>query len=158
MINEIQVFENFLSQEQCDLFVNEAKNSNEDKWIKNELYCILKSSNHEEVKKIKRKLDEVFNNKFHLQRPQIIHRTDIYSKWIYHSDDEGGKEIKYGVVIYLNEEFEGGHTKYKYKDYEVVPKSGMMIIHPATKEFEHTVTEVTKGNRYTLTSFAREIN
>jgi hypothetical protein len=158
MIDNIKIFENFLSKEQCQIFVNEANNAEVEKWTKNNFYHTLKSSNHEEVKNIKRKLDEVFENKFHIQRPQVIHRTDSSSKWTYHSDDEGGKEIKYGIVIYLNDEFEGGHTKYKNKEYELVPKPGMMILHPANKEFEHTVTDVTKGIRYTLTSFAREIN
>jgi len=158
MINKIQIFKNFLSKEECQIFIKEANEANKEKWTKNNFYCTLKSSNHNEVKIIKSKLDKIFENKFYLQRPQIIHKTDITSKWVYHSDDEGGEDIKYGIVIYLNDDFKGGHTKYKNKNYEIVPESGMMIVHPATKEFEHTVTEVTGGHRYTLTSFAREFN
>jgi hypothetical protein len=156
MINKVTYIENFLSQEECDVFIQEANKAKESDWQFTGLYNILKSSNHKTVKDIKNKLDLIFDNKFHIQRPQVIHKTDIFSKWQYHSDDEGGKDIKYGIVIYLNNNFKGGETSYKKINFNIIPKAGSIIIHPANDKFQHTVTEVTDGIRYTLTSFARE--
>jgi len=72
-------------------------------------------------------------------------------------DDLGPPEInapvEYGVVIYLNDNFEGGELYYSEKNLTIHPKRGMLVIHGATKEYTHGVSEVTSGVRYGLTMF-----
>lgn len=72
-----------------------------------------------------------------------------------HSDDAKNSEfpIFYGLVIYLNDDFYGGSLQYPNLgiNHSPVPKS--LVIHPATDEYMHLVTEVTDGVRYSMTSF-----
>jgi hypothetical protein len=153
-MKDIKVIDSFLSKEECNILLNEAKNAS--KWESNGLYNNYKSNNHDLMRTIKYRLDEIFNNEYHIQILRMIHKTDINSKWLYHSDDEGGNDIKYGVVIYLNDDFEGGFTIYRDLGYQVIPKAGTLVIHPANKNFIHSVSEVFSGERYTVTTFARE--
>jgi len=71
-----------------------------------------------------------------------------------HMDACEGLEFRdFGSVIYLNDDFNGGHTYYPNLDIEVVPKAGMLVVHPGTKDFYHGVTEVLDKTRYTIASF-----
>jgi hypothetical protein len=54
------------------------------------------------------------------------------------------------ISIYLNDDYDGGVLKFKYKDYSIKPEAGMLINIPLYKEFTHGITKVTNGNRHTL--------
>lgn len=54
------------------------------------------------------------------------------------------------ISIYLNDDYDGGVLKFKYKEYEIKPEPGMLINIPLYKEFTHGITKVTNGNRHTL--------
>lgn len=77
-----------------------------------------------------------------------------------HSDNMEGtdheqfhKHRSYGVVIYLNNDYDGGKTFYPQHDYEVNPEPGKMAIHPADTNHMHGVTQISGNTRYTLTTF-----
>ena len=87
-----------------------------------------------------------------------INRILVGTKLEKHVDDgKKGAEIKYGGVIYLNEDYEGGEIAYYENiDSESVvfsykPKSGDMVVHLAS--MPHGVLPVTTGTRYMLTFF-----
>lgn len=83
----------------------------------------------------------------------MIHKTNKDSLWDCHSDNEGGSEIEYGVVIYLNDNFVGGELHYPDRDLTIKPEKGMLVYHSG--DVLHEVLKVTSGDRYTLTSFIR---
>jgi hypothetical protein len=60
---------------------------------------------------------------------------------------------EYGIVIYLNNDFEGGITFYPQHKFSITPEPGTLAIHPATTDHMHGVTKVEGAIRYTLTSF-----
>lgn len=70
-----------------------------------------------------------------------------------HRDNEGENDLNnvYGLVIYLNEDYEGGEIYYPTLEYSVKPKKNSVLIHYAG--LEHGVNDVTSGIRYVLTSF-----
>lgn len=76
-----------------------------------------------------------------------------------HADDMTNTDIKgyehraFGSIIYLNTEYEGGHTYYPTHGVEITPKVGMVAIHPGDVNHLHGVTEVQGGMRYTIASF-----
>lgn len=88
-----------------------------------------------------------------------INRTKV-GEFLPAHDDLGPPElnapVEYGVVIYLNDNFSGGELYYRSKGIEIAPKRGMLVIHPATKEYTHGVREVTEGIRYGLTMFLND--
>ena len=146
---------NFLSNEECDSLIEEAKFSK--KWKpQNEGtgIFILKSENHKLLIDIYKRISNIFDKSLHTQMIRMIHKTDSSSFWSEHSDNSGGDEIKYGVVLYLNEDFEGGELIYPDLDIQIKPQKGMLIYHPGDEK--HSVSKVISGNRYTLTSFIRK--
>ena len=57
----------------------------------------------------------------------------------------------FSMVIYLNDNYEGGKTFFKDTGYEVEPKTGKLIYFTSGKEDAHGVTEVISGDRYSFT-------
>jgi hypothetical protein len=76
-----------------------------------------------------------------------------------HADDMTNTEVKglehrkFGAIIYLNEDYEGGHTYYPNYDIEVTPESGKLAIHLGDADHLHGVTKIEGNTRYTIASF-----
>ena len=148
------IIKNFLTEEECDALLLEAETS--DNWQPqnpNTAIFILKSNNHKILIDIHKRISLLFDSGLHAQILRMIHKTDKDSFWERHSDNSGGSEIKYGVVLYLNDNFEGGELYYPNLDLVIKPEKGMLVYHPGDEE--HEVLKVISGNRYTLTSFVR---
>jgi hypothetical protein len=59
----------------------------------------------------------------------------------------------YSVILMLNDDYEGGDLV--FWDNEVIPKKqGNAVVFPSNFLFPHKVTEVTKGTRYSISSYA----
>lgn len=150
------IIKNFLTEEECLSLLIEAKTSemwqpqNKDTGI-----FILKTKQHEMLKKINNRVASLFDSALHTQIIRMIHKTDRNSFWAEHSDNSGGKEIMFGVVIYLNDDFVGGELIYPKLDISVKPEKGMLVCHEGDEP--HFVSKVHSGERYTLTSFIRKI-
>jgi len=61
----------------------------------------------------------------------------------------------YTLIIYLNDDFEGGHTYFKNINLFIKPKKGMAVLFKSLSENNdlltnslHTGTPITKGNKY----------
>lgn len=148
------IIKNFLTKEECDILLDEAKKSNNWKpQNKDTGIFILSSSNHKIMIDIYKRVSELFDKSLHTQMIRMIHRTDKDSFWEEHSDNSGGSNIEHGVVIYLNDDFEGGQLIYPESKTSIKPESGMLISHAGDKI--HGVSKVEYGTRYTLTSFIR---
>ena len=80
-----------------------------------------------------------------------------------HADDMTNTEDKeiidnfghrhFGAILYLNEDYSGGHTYYPQHDFEVKPEAGALAVHPGSPDHMHGVTKVEEGMRYTIASF-----
>jgi hypothetical protein len=60
---------------------------------------------------------------------------------------------KYSGLLYLNENYEGGHLNFTDHEFRVVPKSGMLIFFHGHKELKHEVTKVINGERKNIVMF-----
>ncbi len=63
-------------------------------------------------------------------------------------------KIHYGLVLYLNDNYDGGEIYYPKLNLQYKPKSGDMVIHPGTEEYAHGVKDIYNGTRYAITLFA----
>lgn len=76
-----------------------------------------------------------------------------------HADDMTNTEIKgfehraFGSILYLNNDYNGGHTYYPNHGIEIIPEVGKLAIHPGDPEHLHGVTKIKNENRYTIASF-----
>ena len=85
-----------------------------------------------------------------------LHRTLPDGRSLdYHIDNYDGPDLEniFGIVIYLNDTYEGGEIHYKDLDISYKPRAGDLVVHYAG--LLHGVTEVTSGARYIFTMFVR---
>lgn len=60
---------------------------------------------------------------------------------------------KFGCVLYLNDDYEGGEIYFPNQNIELKPAPNTLVFFPGSLEFLHGVKPITNGSRYTLTSF-----
>lgn len=60
----------------------------------------------------------------------------------------------YSLLIYLNDDFEGGAIYFNNFDLRIQPKAGMMVGFPSDCRYLHTAEEVTAGERYAIVSWS----
>lgn len=57
------------------------------------------------------------------------------------------------MVIYLNDNFEGGEIVFPHQAISIKPRKGMMVAFPSTHHFLHGVNPVTNGVRYAIVNW-----
>jgi predicted 2-oxoglutarate/Fe(II)-dependent dioxygenase YbiX len=60
----------------------------------------------------------------------------------------------YSVLLYLNEEYEGGELEFVNQKYRFKPKTGMLVGFPSGHEYLHAALPTTSGIRYVIVSWA----
>ena len=58
------------------------------------------------------------------------------------------------LLIYVNDEFEGGELHFPFFDYDYSPRAGDLVIFPSDHRYLHQAQPVTSGTRYALVSWA----
>ena len=58
------------------------------------------------------------------------------------------------LLIYLNEDFEGGELSFYQFNYQVWPRTGGVVMFPSDHRYQHQAEKVTKGVRYAIVSWA----
>jgi len=58
------------------------------------------------------------------------------------------------LLIYLNNDFEGGELSFYKFNYQVWPRAGAAVMFPSDHRFLHQAEKVTKGVRYAIVSWA----
>lgn len=95
-----------------------------------------------------------------IESPQFLHYT-INGKYDSHNDSEdfiNGKlqrvcERDITLLIYLNDDYEGGELELIDWGCKFKPKKGTLISFPSYIEFTHRVHPVTRGDRYNIVSW-----
>jgi predicted 2-oxoglutarate/Fe(II)-dependent dioxygenase YbiX len=101
-----------------------------------------------------------------IETPQFL-KYEIGDKYGDHNDSEDwanngqlarvmARDIT--VLLYLNEDFEGGELEFTRLGITIKPKKGMMIAFPSYIEFSHRVHPLTSGTRYTLATWIETEN
>lgn len=57
------------------------------------------------------------------------------------------------LLLYLNDDYEGGEIEFTQLQLMIKPKKGMLIAFPSYYEFEHKVHPVISGTRYNIVSW-----
>jgi hypothetical protein len=107
--------------------------------------------------KLRSRIFPMFNNLEKMAGLYRVQRWETNTGMSLHRDDGYGDfpdqvGIKWGIVIYLNDEYEGGKIEYPDQGIAFKPKMGSMLIHRG--DIPHQVQVVTSGDRYYITGFA----
>lgn len=72
-----------------------------------------------------------------------------------HVDAYDPKEsnLKFSIVAYLNDDYEGGEINFPQHDFTIKPKAGSLIIFPSDEPYYHESKEVTSGYKYMAPGF-----
>lgn len=62
------------------------------------------------------------------------------------------------MLLYLNDEFEGGKIYFANFDFKIRPKAGMLVFFPSDSRYRHAAEEVTAGLRYAIVSWTALAN
>ena len=100
------------------------------------------------IKKLVSKIVRFAPEDVMVQRAHIEVRTEEHPA---HFDNKAGDWGMFTTVLYLNEDFDGGHTFINIdgERIEVKPKTGRIVAYNGHK-LEHGVTSISNGVRYTL--------
>jgi predicted 2-oxoglutarate/Fe(II)-dependent dioxygenase YbiX len=174
----IQVFDNVLSLENCNLILNEYQNSSE--WLdtrtgdgqvsKDKRNCteISISSQHilEQNFDVRKNLDNVvfesvknvitnYNNLIPTFRVDIdtgyqLLRYKEGEFYIQHTDSFKEQQRSLSCSIQLNEDYEGGEFAFFDREMMIRTKPGSAIVFPSNFMYPHEIMPVVKGTRYSI--------
>ena len=106
-------------------------------------------------------LKPVYNSQLKFVEPPQFLRYDVHEHYDCHNDSESfvnGKltrvvERDISVLLYLNDDYQGGEIEFTQLGITIKPTAGMMLAFPSYAEFEHKVNPVTQGVRYNIVSW-----
>lgn len=97
------------------------------------------------------------------ERPQIL-RYPPGGKYDEHADADiwtastnswqRCQDRDYSVILYLNEDYEGGQIRFTKFDQTLQPEPGMLLAFPSDHRYTHAVLPTTRGIRYSIVSWA----
>jgi predicted 2-oxoglutarate/Fe(II)-dependent dioxygenase YbiX len=96
----------------------------------------------------------------HIEPPQFLY-YNRGGKYDLHNDSEDYIDNRLQrvcerdvtILLYLNDDYEGGELEFPDWSCKFKPKAGTLIAFPSYIEFSHQVRPVTSGKRYTLVSW-----
>jgi hypothetical protein len=171
---DIVMFNNFISKDQCNSllkitdissqsdwdFYKESINDSKNEWDDRILdFKKIKKFNEFNIifnnifLKVQSTLNECYEANFNYTDMSAIYRTRPEEKMNVHYDQGGDQKIKYGAVLYLNDNYDGGQIYYPNVGIEIKPSAGSLVVHPSNKKYSHGVKAVKNGIRYCTTTF-----
>jgi hypothetical protein len=81
----------------------------------------------------------------HADSESINTRTQTWSR---------GIDRDISMLVYLNNDFEGGELSFVKFNYRLQPKAGMVVVFPSDHRYMHQAERVTDGVRYAIVSWA----
>lgn len=76
-----------------------------------------------------------------------------------HVDDyNDGDDPNISVVLYLNDDYEGGEINFPKQDVTIKPEAGSIVIFPSVDPYYHQSMPVVSGIKYMCPGFWRKIN
>jgi hypothetical protein len=68
-------------------------------------------------------------------------------------EDDDEARLTASLVLYLNDNFEGGDVIFREQGINIKPEPGSLLIFPSVKPYYHESTEITSGYKYMCPAF-----
>jgi len=176
--DEIYVYENFLSKKELSKINNKLNNIPEELWSKMwdaEGQVPDVSPKMRITKKIIKRLSKKVNG-LNVNINEVFSKMKTGISWGEHADNADFlairklsktlkdkekfklvKNSKYGVVLYINDDYKGGEIYYVGQNISYKPKAGDLVVHSSEEKCRHGVKRVTSGVRYAWSSNLHEL-
>jgi hypothetical protein len=164
--NEIFLVDEFLSKEEIDLIVKYLRMFFKDDPINisDEEFDALRETVMNKMDEVSERAINVFN-KHHCIQEELefttfnnFVRVDGIGISAHHDNNRPGalKKVRYGCVLYLTDDFDGGELNYTELGIQYKPVAGQIIFHTGEEEYIHKVNNVSNGIRFTVAVFVLE--
>lgn len=71
-----------------------------------------------------------------------------------HADQyDGNTKLRYSIVAYLNDNYEGGELSFSNQNVVIKPQAGSIAIFPSSEPYLHGSNELKSGNKYMAPGF-----
>ena len=130
---------------------------------------ISSDSNNEKLTELENLYNEVVFSRLKSYKEQFGIREDIYNpenfqllkyeigQYFYtHYDSYVGVNGAISVLIYLNDNYEGGEIEFINFNAKIKPKAGTLIMFPSNYPYRHIAHAVTSGTKYAVSTFLHE--
>jgi alkanesulfonate monooxygenase SsuD/methylene tetrahydromethanopterin reductase-like flavin-dependent oxidoreductase (luciferase family) len=159
--NNLKVFSNFISPEECKTIVESIKNTtpSSQKPVQfgpeqQPLTFRKDWDTSPYIEKYKNIVKGIVEAEYPVR---VINRSAKIAEWtkndVYdlHINDLGINDFNnMSATIYLNDDFEGGEYHFPAQNKTFRPKVGDLIIFPGNMYYNHIISRITSGSRYTI--------
>jgi predicted 2-oxoglutarate/Fe(II)-dependent dioxygenase YbiX len=70
----------------------------------------------------------------------------------HYDGQDGHTKLQYSLVLYLNNDYEGGEIYFKNQNISLKPTAGSLILFPSQQPFEHESKMIISGYKYMVPS------
>lgn len=100
------------------------------------------------------RVNKFFDYKYDINPMSVIQRQQPGTILAVHFDQGDNPDLEKAVIIYLNDDFNGGELFFPEHNFQIKPPARSMIMFPGTEDYMHGVKDILPGPiRYVLPSF-----
>lgn len=154
----------FISKEENEKIIKILNNLSENFWLKNNnpnwdkrnLSEIKDLEFNDLKRKIGKRVVELFDSYYKIVNQSILIQRILPNTGglSQHADNIDDPDVKYGLVLYYNDNYFGGEIEYPEIKISYKPRAGSLLIHRG--EYLHKVNPVNGSTRYMSTLFVHE--
>lgn len=98
------------------------------------------------------KIDQEIKN----TEPHTLLRYSGGEQYKFHYDGGTGSKRSISVLIYLNDNYEGGEIEFPNFNLKIKPKAGTLILFPSNYAYGHIAHPVTSGTKYVIVTWLHD--
>lgn len=91
---------------------------------------------------------------YHEPYQALKYRENEEYKQHYDGTSESGRVLS--AIVYLNDNYDGGHIEFPNFKIKIKPEKGMLIIFPSNYAYSHVAHPVTNGTKYSLVTWIHD--
>lgn len=155
--DNILLIKDFLPQDIVKSILDLANSASEEDWNKYPIGSLWKGRLLEfslDKNLISNEISAILNYRYKFIATNIVRKLLPGDERPAHYDSEKDPSCEYGIVMYLNDDFEGGEIFYPSKGITHKPVKNSVLIHSAGPDYVHGIYPVLSGVRYYMTLFA----
>jgi len=116
--------------------------------IHNDMYLLLLATTIPYA--IKHDIDSLYHEGYDLLRYQTGQEYKPHAD----GTTESGRAVS--AIIYLNNDYEGGHVEFTNFGVKIKPEPGMLLLFPSNFAYRHVAYPVTSGTKYALVTWLHD--
>jgi predicted 2-oxoglutarate/Fe(II)-dependent dioxygenase YbiX len=77
-------------------------------------------------------------------------------EYVAHYDGDTAMGRAVSAIVYLNDDYEGGHIEFPNFNIKIKPQPGMLLLFPSNYAYTHVARPVTTGTKYAIVTWIKD--